>query len=62
MKAARMIRKDGRVESLVRGNLDGVQLLTTKVPEVKAERERKVLAEAIEEVSLLDGPLLPRRL
>jgi hypothetical protein len=60
MKAARTIGKGGRVESLIRGTLDDLQLLATKFPEVTTRRGKEQLAKAIEGVpkmqpSLADG-------
>jgi alkaline phosphatase len=58
VKAARTIGKGGRVEALVGGILDDLQLLTTKFPEVTSPRGKEQLAKAIEEVSKME-PSLP---
>lgn len=58
VKAARMIGKGGRVESLMKGILDDLQLLTTNFPEVTTPRGKDQLAKAIEEVTNMD-PSLP---
>ena len=50
--------KCSRVESLVRGILDDLQLLATRFPEVTTPREKGQLAKAIEEVSKME-PSLP---
>jgi len=55
MKAARTIGKDGRVESLVRGILDDLQLLTTRFPKVTSAREKEQLAKAIKEVTMMES-------
>jgi hypothetical protein len=57
-KAARTIGKGGRVESLVRGILDDLQLLATRFPEVTTLRGKDQLAKAIEEVTKME-PSLP---
>ncbi|KFZ01814.1 hypothetical protein V500_00606 [Pseudogymnoascus sp. VKM F-4518 (FW-2643)] len=57
-KAARTIGKGGRVESLVGGILDNLQLLATRFPEVTTPRGKDQLAKAIEEVIEMD-PSLP---
>ena len=57
-KAARTIGKGGRVENLVRGILDDLQLLATRFPEVTTLRGRDQLAKAIEEVAEME-PSLP---
>jgi hypothetical protein len=58
MKAARTIGKGGRVESLVGGILDDLQLLATRFPEVTTSRVKDELATAIEEVTKME-PSLP---
>lgn len=58
VKAARTIGKGGRVESLIGGILDDLQLLATKFPEVTTPRGKEQLAKAIEEVSKME-PSLP---
>jgi alkaline phosphatase len=58
VKAARTIGKGGRVESLVRGILDDLQLLATRFPEVATPRGKDQLAKAIEEVAGME-PSLP---
>lgn len=57
-KAARTIGKGGRVETLMKGILDNLQLLTAKFPEVTSVRGQANLIEAIEEVQHLE-PSLP---
>jgi hypothetical protein len=58
VKAAQTIGKGGRVESLVRGILDDLQLLATKFPEVATPRSKDQLTKAIEEVTRIE-PSLP---
>ena len=58
IKAARTIGKGGRVESLIKGILDDLQLLATKFPEVKSSMGKDQLANAIEEVTKME-PSLP---
>ncbi|KFX88056.1 hypothetical protein V490_07867 [Pseudogymnoascus sp. VKM F-3557] len=58
MKAARTIGKRGRVESLVGGILDDLQLLATRFPGVTTPRGDNQLAMAIEEVTRME-PSLP---
>jgi hypothetical protein len=58
VKAARTIGKGGRVESLVGGILDALQLLATRFPEVTTSRGKEQLAKAIEEVTGME-PSLP---
>ena len=58
VKAARTIGKGGRVESLIKGILDDLQLLATKFPEVTNTRGKEQLTKAIEEVSKME-PSLP---
>ncbi|KAH6714431.1 hypothetical protein BKA61DRAFT_605258 [Leptodontidium sp. MPI-SDFR-AT-0119] len=58
VKAARTIGKGGRVESLVRGILQDLQLLATRFPEVTTPRGKDQLAKAIEEVAEME-PSLP---
>jgi alkaline phosphatase len=58
VKAARTIGKGGRVESLVGGILDDLQLLATRFPEVTTPRGKDQLAKAIEEVTKME-PSLP---
>ncbi|KAJ2975524.1 hypothetical protein NQ176_g5474 [Zarea fungicola] len=57
-KAARTIGKGGRVETLMKGILDNLQLLTTKFPGSASERGQNKLIEAIKEVEELE-PSLP---
>jgi hypothetical protein len=57
-KAARTIGKGGRVESLVGGILDDLQLLSTRFPEVTTLRGKDQLAKAIKEVTEME-PSLP---
>lgn len=57
VKAARTIGKGGRVESLIGGILDDLQLLAVKFPEVTTPRGREQLAKAIEEVSKMEPSL-----
>ncbi|TGO35832.1 hypothetical protein BHYA_0144g00010 [Botrytis hyacinthi] len=58
VKAARTIGKKGRVESLVGGILDDLQLLATRFPQVMTSRGKEKLENAIEEVAKLE-PSLP---
>ena len=58
VKAARTIGKGGRVESLVGGILDGLQLLATRFPKVMKPRGKEELAKAIEEMTGME-PSLP---
>ncbi|KFY02662.1 hypothetical protein O988_02002 [Pseudogymnoascus sp. VKM F-3808] len=58
MKAARTIGKGGRVESLVGGILDDLQLLATRFPEITTLEGKDQLATAIEEVTKME-PSLP---
>jgi hypothetical protein len=58
MKAARTIGKGGRVENLVRGILEDLQLLATRFPEVTTLRGKEQLAKAVEEVTKME-PSLP---
>ena len=58
VKAARTIGKGGRVENLMKGILDDLQLLATKFPEVTTSRGKDQLAKAVEEVTMMD-PSLP---
>jgi NACHT NTPase-like protein len=58
VKAARTIGKGGRVEDLIRGILDDLQLLATKFPAVTTPRTKEQLEKAIEEVSKME-PSLP---
>lgn len=57
-KAARTIGKGGRVETLIKGILENLQLLTARFPKAVSLRSQKSLTEAIEEVSGLE-PSLP---
>lgn len=57
-RAARTIGRGGRVETLMKGILDNLHLLTTKFPESMSERGQANLAKAMEEVSELE-PSLP---
>lgn len=57
-KAARTIGKGGRVENLVGGILDDLQLLATRFPEVTTLRTKEQLAKAVEEVAKME-PSLP---
>ncbi|TGO31373.1 hypothetical protein BPAE_0001g00010 [Botrytis paeoniae] len=61
VKAARTIGKGGRVESLMRGILDSLHLLTMKFPEITKPGDKKLLAEAIAEVLKME-PSLPDKL
>jgi hypothetical protein len=58
VKAARTIGKGGRVESLIGGILNDLQLLATKFPQVTTARGKEHLTNAIEEVSKME-PSLP---
>ena len=58
MKAARTIGKGGRVESLVGGILDDLQLLATRFPKVMKPRGKEELAKAIDEMARME-PSLP---
>jgi hypothetical protein len=58
VKAARTIGKGGRIETLMKGILDDLQLLTTKFPEVTTPRGKEQLAKALEEVTKMDPSLL----
>lgn len=58
VKAARTIGKGGRVETLVGGVLDDLQLLPTRFPEVATARGKEQLVKAVEEVSSME-PSLP---
>ncbi|KAH9216662.1 hypothetical protein DL95DRAFT_435086 [Leptodontidium sp. 2 PMI_412] len=58
VKAARTVGKGGRVEDLVKGILDDLQLLATRFPEVTIPRTKERLAKAIEEVTKME-PSLP---
>jgi hypothetical protein len=58
VKAARTIGKGGRVENLVGGVLDNLQLLATRFPEVTTPRTKEQLAKAVEEVTKME-PSLP---
>jgi hypothetical protein len=58
VEAARTIGEGGRVEDLIGGTLDNLQLLTTKFPEVATTRGKEQLVKAIEEVSKTE-PSLP---
>lgn len=58
VKAARTIGKKGRVEGLVGGILEDLQLLTTRFPDVTTERGKDQLAKAIEDVAKME-PSLP---
>ena len=58
VKAARTIGKGGRVENLVGGILDDLQLLATRFPEVMTLRTKEQLAKAVEEVAKME-PSLP---
>ncbi|KFZ19764.1 hypothetical protein V501_00497, partial [Pseudogymnoascus sp. VKM F-4519 (FW-2642)] len=57
VKAARTIGKGGRVESLVGGILDDLQLLATRFPKVMKPRGKEELAKAIEEMSGMEPSL-----
>lgn len=59
-KAARTIRKGNCVETLMKGILDNLQLLTSKFPEATTARGQTSLTKAIKEVKKLD-PSLPDR-
>ena len=58
VKAARTVGKGGRVESLVGGILDDLQLLATRFPDVTIPRGKDQLVRAIEEVGKME-PSLP---
>ncbi|TGO70873.1 hypothetical protein BELL_0652g00010 [Botrytis elliptica] len=58
VKAARTIGKKGRVENLVGGILDDLQLLATRFPQVLTSRGKEKLENAIEEVAQME-PSLP---
>ncbi|KAF7919155.1 uncharacterized protein EAE98_009475 [Botrytis deweyae] len=58
VKAARTIGKKGRVESLIGGILDDLQLLATRFPQVITSRGKEKLENAIEEVAKME-PSLP---
>jgi hypothetical protein len=58
VKAARTIGKGGRVESLVGGILDDLQLLATRFPIVMKPRGKEELAKAIDEMARME-PSLP---
>ncbi|KAF7893678.1 uncharacterized protein EAF02_001216 [Botrytis sinoallii] len=58
VKAARTIGKKGRVESLIGGILDDLQLLATRFPQVMTSRGKEKLENAIEEVAKME-PSLP---
>lgn len=58
MKATQTIRKGSRVENLVRGILDNLQLLATRYLEVTSPRTKEQLAKAIKEVIKIE-PSLP---
>jgi hypothetical protein len=58
IKAARTIGKGGRVESLTKGILDGLQLLATDFPGIMQPRRKKELEIAIDDVSKMK-PSLP---
>lgn len=58
VKAARTIGKGGRVENLVGGILDDLQLLATNYPEVTSLRTKEQLAKAVEEVAKMK-PSIP---
>lgn len=55
VKAARTIGKGDRVENLVEGILDDLQLLATRYPEVAFLRTKEQLANAVEEVTSADS-------
>jgi hypothetical protein len=58
LKVARTIGKGGRVEVLVRGILDDLQLLAMNFPNITTPRHKEELATAIKQVSKL-APSLP---
>lgn len=58
VKAARTIGKGGRVECLIGGILDDLQLLATRFPKVTTNRGKEQLAKAIKEVAVME-PSLP---
>lgn len=58
VKAARTIGKGGRVENLVGGILDDLQLLATRYPEVMSPLTKEQLTKAVEEVTKIE-PSLP---
>lgn len=57
-KAFRTIGKGGRVETLTKGILDGLQLMATRFPDVTSDIEKGKLASAIELIEELE-PSLP---
>jgi hypothetical protein len=57
VKAARTIGKGGRVEDLVKGILDNLQLMALNFPEVTTARSKEQLVKAIEEVSKMEHSL-----
>jgi hypothetical protein len=57
VKAARTIGKGSRVESLMKGILNDLQLLATKFPEVTTQRGKEQLAKAINEVTGMEASL-----
>jgi len=57
-KAARTIGKGGRVEDLMRGILEDLQLMLTRFPEITTTQSKEELAKAIDEVSKME-PSLP---
>lgn len=58
LKAAQIIGKGGRVETLMKGILESIQLLTAGFPKPVASRGQENLNKAIEEVNQLE-PSLP---
>jgi hypothetical protein len=58
VKAARIIGKGGRVEELVKGILDHLQLMAINFPEVTTPRSKEQLVKAIKDVSNIE-PSLP---
>jgi hypothetical protein len=58
LKAVRTLGKGGRVEDLIGGILDDLQLMSTKFPGVTTPRSKEQLAKAVEEVSKME-PSLP---
>jgi hypothetical protein len=58
MKAVRTIGKGGRIEDLVKGILDNLQLMAMDFPEVVSPRSKEQLEKAVQEVSKTE-PSLP---
>jgi hypothetical protein len=58
VKAARTIGKGGRIEDLVRGIIDSLQLMAINFPELASPRSKDQLGKAVQEVSKME-PSLP---